>query len=100
MSSRMRLSSLVPAGVIVESTAESGETIVVHAQAWADEQACPLCGKRSSRVHSRHVRTAADLPCAGGKVVLQLVTRRALQSGGGGPPLPERSLPGASSAVF
>ena len=76
MSSRKRLSSFIPAGLIVESTTESGETVVVRARAQADEQACPLCGKRSSRIHSRYVRTAADLPCAGRKVVLQLVARR------------------------
>jgi len=76
MSSRKRLSTFIPAGLIVESTTESGETVFVRARAQADEQACPLCGKRSSRIHSRYVRTAADLPCAGRKVVLQLVARR------------------------
>jgi transposase len=49
---------------------------VVSARSKASEHACPRCGTLSSRVHSRYVRTAADLPCAGKKVELRLVTRR------------------------
>jgi transposase len=72
----LRLSSLIPAGLIVESTAEDGGVIVVSARAKAEERACPLCGRSSSRVHSRYVRTVADLPCAGKQVELRLVARR------------------------
>lgn len=50
--------------------------IVVSARAKAEERACPLCGRSSSRVHSRYVRTDADLPCAGKQVGLRLVARR------------------------
>jgi predicted RNA-binding Zn-ribbon protein involved in translation (DUF1610 family) len=35
---------------------------VVSARSKASEHACPRCGTLSSRVHSRYVRTAADLP--------------------------------------
>jgi len=38
--------------------------------------ACPLCGIGSSRVHSRYVRTLADLPWHGIAVSVQLTVRR------------------------
>ncbi len=37
---------------------------------------CPLCRRRSKRVHSRYMRTLADLPCGAVGVVLHLHTRR------------------------
>jgi hypothetical protein len=37
---------------------------------------CPSCGTLSDRVHSRYVRTAADLPWHGRRVVLRLTARR------------------------
>src|SRR5689334_3302185 len=76
MASNLGLSSLIPDGLIIDSSAENEGVIVVCARAKADEQACPCCGNPSSRIHSRYVRTAADLPCAGKKVELRLVTRR------------------------
>lgn len=75
MASNLRLSSLIPGGLIVESTAEEEGVIVVSARAGATCRACPLCGRSSSR-HSRYVRTVADLPCAGSQVELRLVARR------------------------
>ena len=76
MARSIRLSSLIPAGLIVEIIAEEDGAIVVSARAGADERACPLCGRLSSRIHSRYVRTAADLPYAGKRVELRLVARR------------------------
>lgn len=37
---------------------------------------CPLCGKRSARVHSRYARTLADLPWQGIPVTVHLRVRR------------------------
>jgi transposase len=37
---------------------------------------CPLCGVASRRIHSRYVRQAADLPCAGKQVNLRVISRR------------------------
>ena len=37
---------------------------------------CPLCSRRSHRVHSRYERTLADLPWAGQSVTLRLHVRR------------------------
>lgn len=76
MARSIRLSSLIPAGLIVESVAEEEGVIVVSARAGSAERACPLCGRLSSRVHSRYVRTAADLPYAGKRVELRLDARR------------------------
>jgi transposase len=76
MASNLRLSSLIPDGLIIDNSAENEGLIVVSARAKADEQACPRCGNPSRRIHSRYVRTAADLPSAGKKVELRLVTRR------------------------
>lgn len=76
MASNLRLSSLIPDGLIIDSSAEHEGAIIVSVRAKADEQACPQCGLLSSRVHSRYVRTAADLPFAGKTVALRLLTRR------------------------
>lgn len=70
------LSSLIPAGLIVESTAEDEDVIVISARAGVKERVYPLCGKASSRVHSQYVRGVSDLPCAGKKIELRLVARR------------------------
>jgi transposase len=37
---------------------------------------CPVCGKRSARVHSRYTRTLADLPWQGIPVTVRLHVRR------------------------
>lgn len=76
MANIMRLSSLIPAGLVVESAAEEEGNIVVAARSAADRRQCPLCGHFSGRVHSRYVRTIADLPCAGRKVRRRLTARR------------------------
>lgn len=76
MASNLRLSSLIPVGLIVERAAEEEGVIVVSARAAAHERACPLCGRSLSRVHSRYVRTVADLPCGGKRVELRLLARR------------------------
>lgn len=82
------LSSLIPAGLIVDDIANSETVIVVSARSKTKEHTCPRCGTLSSRVHSRYVRTAADLPCTGKKVELHLVTRRFVCSA----PLCQRSI--------
>ena len=76
MASNLRLSSLIPAGLIVESTAEDHEVIVISARSAVDCRACPLCGRVSGRIHSRYPRTIADLPCSGRRVQIQLKARR------------------------
>lgn len=42
----------------------------------SEEAECPLCHRRSARIHSRYVRTVADLPWMGYAVRLELHVRR------------------------
>lgn len=71
-----RLASLVPDGLAVESVVRSAHVIVVTARGSALAAACPLCGSRSRRVHSRYIRQVTDLPSAGCIVRLRILTRR------------------------
>ena len=54
------------------------EGAIVHLVVVAIRRAakCPLCHRRSKRVHSRYERTISDLPCAGDVVTIHLSTRR------------------------
>lgn len=63
-------------GLRVERLWRKGD--VVHVDAITTRRAahCPLCGRRSKRVHSHYSRTIADLPCCGTPVVIHLHTRR------------------------
>jgi transposase len=76
MASNLRLSSLIPAGLTVESAAVEEGMLAVSARSAADRRPCPLCGRHSGRVHSRYVRAVSDLPWAGRKVLLRLTARR------------------------
>ena len=62
MAMNMRISSLIPAGLVVESITETEAEIVVLARAAEPERLCPLCGVHSRRIHSRYLRTVSDLP--------------------------------------
>src|SRR5947209_1361492 len=53
-----------------------GATITVLMATTPTNSACPLCRTASSRVHSRYVRTLADLPWHGVAVSVQLTVRR------------------------
>ena len=68
MANVLRWSSVIPGGLVVESVEEDEEVMVVSARSAAERRQCPRCGRSSGRVHSRYVRTIADLPCAGRKV--------------------------------
>jgi hypothetical protein len=76
MSTNIRISSLVPAGLVVEGVAWIDGAMVLTVRASAHECMCPLCGTPSRRTHSRYVRQVADLPCSGRSVRLRLITRR------------------------
>jgi transposase len=76
MSTNIRISSLVPAGLVVEGVAWIDGAMVLTVRASAHESLCPLCRAPSQRVHSRYVRQVSDLPCSGRSVRLRLITRR------------------------
>ncbi|MBB6414353.1 transposase [Mesorhizobium sangaii] len=76
MMRNLRLSSLIPAGLVVEAIAENEGVIAVTARSGVPARPCPLCHRVSRRVHSRYGRRVSDLPCTGTKVELRLVARR------------------------
>ncbi len=53
---------------------ENAVTLIARASPRAAR--CPVCGKRSARVHSRYTRTLADLPWQGIPVTVRLHVRR------------------------
>lgn len=76
MSRSLSWSSLIPAGLAVESVATDERTVLVTARGVSVAATCPLCAVASRRVHSRYVRQVSDLPCAGRGVRLHLLSRR------------------------
>ena len=70
-------------GMLLASSCLSLDTIVsrpslieVRARCRVDTACCPLCNEPSRRVHSRYVRSLADLPWQGVAVRVQLLVRR------------------------
>ncbi len=63
-------------GVRVDRVWRDGSTIhleVATTRRWAQ---CPVCHRRSRRLHNHYDRTIADLPCGGAGLVIHLHTRR------------------------
>jgi Transposase and inactivated derivatives len=50
--------------------------IIAHVSTTSLEACCPLCHRRSEKLHSRYARRIADLPWMGWAVRLELHTRR------------------------
>src|SRR5215207_4250051 len=63
-------------GLAVIASKLEGDLVVVSAQTTTRRAACPLCRVPSSAIHSRYVRTLADLPWQGRRVQIRLVVRR------------------------
>ncbi len=64
------------AGVRVDRVWWQGQTLHLAATTTRRAARCPLCGRRSKRVHSFYARTIADLPCTGARTIIHLQTRR------------------------
>jgi hypothetical protein len=60
------------AGVHVEAIRASGRTVRVQARARETSAACPACGGRSERVHSRSERAVCDAGVSSRQTVLHL----------------------------
>jgi hypothetical protein len=54
----------------------SEATITAMVTTTSEEALCPLCHRHSTRIHSRYMRTVADLPWMGCAVRLELHVRR------------------------
>jgi len=66
----------LPDGIVIAAIHESLNSIEVHIACRKACAACPLCGQLSERVHGHYVRTVADLPCGGRRVILALTVRK------------------------
>ena len=62
--------------VALESLTTTGSGVLMFLRACRPEVCCPGCGTRSRRVHSRYLRSVADLPWEGVAVTIRLRTRR------------------------
>ncbi len=76
MRTGFQISSLVPSGLVFDGVSDSMDSLILSVRSEAAEARCPLCATASSRIHSRYIRHVADLPSAGRKVRLRLLTRR------------------------
>jgi transposase len=63
-------------GCVVTGTTSCDQTLVIDAQATTTAMGCPTCQQRTTRVHSRYLRTPRDLPVSTQRVQLRLVVRR------------------------
>ncbi len=70
------LLSLLPVGLAVDRVAVAHDRVVVAVRARAAAASCPVCRRRSRRVHSRYVRRLGDLPRQGRVGRLELQVRR------------------------
>src|SRR4051812_10244594 len=67
---------LLAEGLVVESIRREADSITVAARSAAGDAACPSCGGRSRRVHSRYHRTLSDLPCSDRVLRISVMVRR------------------------
>lgn len=74
----MRLTQLFPhlVGFRLDDLTNDNRGIVLTVHATRRTARCPLCRRRSARVHGRYWRSLADRPCAGQRVTLRLQVRR------------------------
>jgi transposase len=74
----MDVSALLPAdyALRVQDLAIASEIVAIVATGTASTAVCPECNAPSEHVHARAIRTVADVPWQGRRVVLRLVVRR------------------------
>ncbi|MDX3693766.1 transposase family protein [Streptomyces europaeiscabiei] len=62
--------------LVIEDVADDGEMIRVLARTRDAPFPCPMCGVPTGKVHGYHVRTVADVPVDGRRVVVNVRVRR------------------------
>ncbi|MCX4821568.1 ISL3 family transposase [Streptomyces sp. NBC_01142] len=62
--------------LVIEEVTDEGERILVRARTPQGTAVCPVCGASSGRVHGSHLRTVADVPVDGRRVVVRVRVRR------------------------
>jgi transposase len=73
---RYRHRSLLPPGLAIQRVEFDASEISAIARARSASASCPLCGRTSTRIHSRYEQCLADLPAHGRRVRIRLVVRR------------------------
>lgn len=82
---------LLPKGLKLESLGIESGRVSISVASGTSRSRCPLCGRGSSRVHSRYSRTVQDLPWHG--IPVEAEPARGA-SGGDGPYPPLYDPPG------
>jgi transposase len=67
-----------PAGTLLKPGCVEADALTLLLETTVSSAACPICGTKSNRVHSRYRRALADLPCFGKAVRLVIMVRRFL----------------------
>ena len=67
---------LLPKGLEVQTLRIETGRVSICVSSGTRRSVCPLCGRGSSRVHSRYARTVSDLPWHGISVELEVLARR------------------------
>jgi len=65
-----------PPTLAVDTIERSAEGLVVSLHATTSTVSCPQCGTAGARIHSRYLRTVADLTCVGQRLILKLLVRK------------------------
>ena len=76
MGQALRQSSLVPRGFVVVDVVDDDGAMLIRVRSENAASACPGCGTKSERVHSKYQRRLADLPIAGKSIWLVVLARR------------------------
>ena len=76
MGQALRPSTLIPRGFIVDNVVSDSEATLITVRPANPASACPGCGNRSERIHSRYQRRLADLPLASKPAKLAIDARR------------------------
>jgi transposase len=67
---------LLPKDLELESPSIEAEHVLLSVSSRTPRSGCPLCGRGSSRVHSRYLRVVSDLPWHGISVTVRVHARR------------------------
>lgn len=78
-------SCFVPVGLSVTCRSVGTDLVVIAAVTTASDATCPVCRTPSTHVHSRYLRTVADRPSHGRRVVWRITARRFRCRNGGCP---------------
>ena len=68
----------LPPTLTVDRVEQSTQGLTVYLYATTSTVFCPRCGTAGSRVHSRYIRTVADLTCVGQRFTLKLQVRKCI----------------------